>query len=78
MLICFGFGNFLFHLDEGEVEWSVADAAKSVAATCRFYARVKLRSKAHGVSIAFDECSGKIKVDADDVLVGTRAKELRA
>jgi poly-gamma-glutamate capsule biosynthesis protein CapA/YwtB (metallophosphatase superfamily) len=34
--IFYGLGNFMFHLPEGEDEWSSPDVWKSVVATCRF------------------------------------------
>lgn len=42
--IFFGLGNFLFHLNEGEVVWSAPDVWKSVVATCRFDESAKLQS----------------------------------
>lgn len=42
--IFFGLGNFLFHLHEGEVDWSSPDVWKSVVATCRFDADARLQS----------------------------------
>jgi poly-gamma-glutamate capsule biosynthesis protein CapA/YwtB (metallophosphatase superfamily) len=42
--IFFGLGNFLFHLNEGEVVWSSPDVWKSMVATCRFDAEARLRS----------------------------------
>lgn len=42
--IFFGLGNFLFHLNEGEVIWSAADVWKSIVATCRFDAHARLQS----------------------------------
>ena len=42
--IFFGLGNFLFHLNEGEVVWSAPDVWKSMVATCRFDADARLRS----------------------------------
>ncbi|MER9236814.1 CapA family protein [Mesorhizobium sp. M0622] len=42
--IFFGLGNFLFHLNEGEVVWSALDVWKSVVATCRFDASSRLQS----------------------------------
>lgn len=34
--IFFGLGNFFFHTEKGETEWSSPDVWKSVVATCRF------------------------------------------
>lgn len=42
--VFFGLGNFLFHLNEGEVVWSAPDVWKSVVATCHFDADAKLQS----------------------------------
>lgn len=42
--IFFGLGNFLFHLNEGEVAWSSADVWKSMVATCRFDGNARLQS----------------------------------
>ncbi|MDX3929461.1 MAG: CapA family protein [Shinella sp.] len=42
--IFFGLGNFLFHLNEGEVVRSAPDVWKSVVATCRFDGSAKLQS----------------------------------
>ncbi|WP_437178714.1 CapA family protein [Labrys neptuniae] len=42
--IFYGLGNFLFHLNEGEVVWSAPEVWKSVVATCRFDANARLRS----------------------------------
>lgn len=42
--IFFGVGNFLFHLNEGEVVWSAPDVWKSMVATCRFDADARLQS----------------------------------
>ncbi|QND58839.1 CapA family protein [Mesorhizobium huakuii] len=42
--IFFGLGNFLFHLNEGEVVWSAPDVWKSMVATCRFDADARLQS----------------------------------
>ncbi|WP_448954844.1 CapA family protein [Labrys neptuniae] len=42
--IFFGLGNFLFHLNEGEVVWSAPEVWKSVVATCRFDPDARLRS----------------------------------
>ncbi|WP_018240707.1 CapA family protein [Ensifer sp. BR816] len=42
--IFFGLGNFLFHLHEGEVEWSAPEVWKSVVATCRFDPNARLQS----------------------------------
>ncbi|UDF32409.1 UNVERIFIED_ORG: CapA family protein (plasmid) [Roseateles sp. XES5] len=42
--IFFGLGNFLFHLGEGEVEWSSPDVWKSVVASCHFDSSAKLLS----------------------------------
>ncbi|WP_082979552.1 CapA family protein [Labrys sp. WJW] len=42
--IFYGLGNFLFHLNEGEVVWSAPEVWKSVVATCRFDADAQLQS----------------------------------
>ena len=42
--IFYGLGNFLFHLREGEVEWSSPDVWKSIVAICRFDDQGRLRS----------------------------------
>lgn len=42
--IFFGLGNFLFHLEEGEVVWTDPDVWKSVVATCHFDAEARLRA----------------------------------
>ncbi|MGO4339892.1 CapA family protein [Labrys sp. KB_33_2] len=42
--IFYGLGNFLFHLNEGEVVWSAPEVWKSVVATCRFDANAQLQS----------------------------------
>ncbi|MBG0511081.1 CapA family protein [Agrobacterium sp. MOPV5] len=42
--IFFGLGNFLFHLEEGEVVWTDPDVWKSVIATCHFDAEGRLKS----------------------------------
>jgi poly-gamma-glutamate synthesis protein (capsule biosynthesis protein) len=42
--IFFGLGNFLFHLNEGEVVWSAPEVWKSVVATCRFDANAQFLS----------------------------------
>lgn len=42
--IFFGLGNFLFHLEEGEVVWSDPDVWKSLVATCHFDDQGRLQS----------------------------------
>ncbi|MBZ9769970.1 CapA family protein [Mesorhizobium sp. CA6] len=42
--IFFGLGNFLFHLNAGEVVWSAPDVWKSMVATCSFDANARLQS----------------------------------
>ncbi|ASW04803.1 CapA family protein [Rhizobium sp. 11515TR] len=42
--IFFGLGNFLFHLDAGEVVWTDPDVWKSVVATCHFDADARLQT----------------------------------
>ncbi|NTG05132.1 CapA family protein [Agrobacterium rhizogenes] len=42
--IFYGLGNFLFHTDHEETEWSPAEVWKSVIATCRFQASGRLQS----------------------------------
>lgn len=42
--IFFGLGNFLFHLEEGEVVWTDPDVWKSVVATCHFDADGRLEA----------------------------------
>lgn len=40
--IFYGLGNFLFHLKEGQTEWSPPEVWKSVVATCRFDGQERL------------------------------------
>ncbi|RWH21125.1 MAG: CapA family protein [Mesorhizobium sp.] len=42
--IFYGLGNFLFHLPEGENEWSLPDIWKSIVATCTFDGNNQLQS----------------------------------
>ncbi|MUT27174.1 MULTISPECIES: CapA family protein [Mesorhizobium] len=42
--IFYGLGNFLFHLPEGEDEWSSPDIWKSIVATCSFDGKNHLQS----------------------------------
>lgn len=59
--IFFGLGNFLFHLNEGEVVWSSPDVWKSMVATCHFDGNAALRS----IDLQPVVIGGE-KLDADD------------